>query len=759
MKLTEKEKQSLKDYIEIVKTLKGNPRYEKGLRNGVQNLIVEEKRNQLSKKGNPMIVVVWRNLESGAVGTSYYTTFKKKLHAKAEKISVNQMYQCIVSGAEGFLNVDPLLSIGEGSPFVIPPLATANVIGYDMEVFKHNWSVTFTDVLTDKDFTINDDVELLNKFLNKHNESVFVGYNNKGYDTHILKAIAQGKDPYPISKQIVDGDDNSKVYKMYVGSFLQLIEVDIMQDNRGFSLKEHGGFLGMEIKESDIDFDIDRALTEEEIQSNNYYNVNDVKITNARFIKLLGALKTKALVCQMYDMPYKALFMTNANLIAEILKAEFHEDRGDFFDAYEAPQWLRFDNVEVLKQVAYWVWNGQPLKKKKNKQGEWVTDLGFEIKLRDLTVDVGSGGLHGAIPNYIKKGIIKQSDVGSLYPNTSVNNGYVSRNIPEKYRHFYADILKARMEYKAKGDKDKEQAMKLLLNTYYGVLRAKFNKLYDRRQAIMINITGQMALLDLAEKIEPHAYISALNTDSINYEPFSDEDDKAIEAIKKEWCERTGYLLDTDIITDIAQANINNYVCRFDNGKIKKKGAVSMGGGIKINKAIVYDALSEYFMNGIEPEETIRKEQDLLKFQIISKTGWTYQQTRLYTDLENGKWNEIQKVNRSFAVKEGTDYKLGVIRKYKEPTEKEVVNEETLQTETVEVAEQIVKAIPNEPPRYTIANESISDCHVKREDIDEDYYINLAKLEIMAYQFDKETLKAKLGEDYEESEESAEEGY
>lgn len=736
MKLTAKQKKEVQSYIELVKKLKGNPRYEKGLQNGIQDLLAVDVENKTSAKGNKMLVITWQNLQSFATSKAYYMEFRKNDYAKAQKVKKGELYQSFVSGQGNFINVKPILNIGNGSPLQAPPLATANVVGYDMEVYMYNWSITFTDVLTDKDFVINDNIPLLKKFLDKHNESVFVGYNNKGYDTHILKGIIDGKNPYELSQQIINGDDKAKIFKMYDQKCISLIETDIMQDNRGFSLKEHMAFMGMEVKESDVSFDIDRELTEEEIEQNNYYNVNDVKGTNARFMAILGSLKTKALICDMYDIPYTGLFMTNANLIATILKAEWHENRGDYYNPYEAPEWLRFDNVDVLKQVAYWVWNGQPLRSKM-KDGEIKDDLSFEIKLRDLTVKVGSGGLHGAVPNYIKKKcLIYQDDVGSLYPNTAVLNGYISRNIPKEYQHFYADILEKRMKYKAEGDKEKEQAMKLILNTFYGVLRAKFNKLYDPRQAIMINLTGQLALLDLAEKIEPHAYISALNTDSINYEPFSDEDKEEIEKVKADWCKRTGYKLDSDIITNIAQRDINNYVCKFDTGKVKTKGAVSLGGGVKVNKAIVYTALENYFMDGKTPEETIQECSDMLQFQIISKTGWTYQETRLYNGDE---WKEIQKVNRSFAIKEGTDFETGVIRKWKEATTKE-----NKQGEMEDVPEQVVKGIPNEPERYTIDNKAIENLSVKRSDIDEDYYIKLAKMEIMAYEMDKETLKETL---------------
>lgn len=40
--------------------------------------------------------------------------------------------------------------------------------------------------------------------------------------------------------------------------------MDLYQDNKGFSLKEHSAFLGINIKETEVDFDMDTPLTDEE---------------------------------------------------------------------------------------------------------------------------------------------------------------------------------------------------------------------------------------------------------------------------------------------------------------------------------------------------------------------------------------------------------------------------------------------------------------------------------------------------------------
>lgn len=784
MKLNEKEMQAVKEYIEQVNKLKGVPSQNKGLQNGRQIVIVKSVLETKSKSGKPMMKLELVNQEH-LTKNFFYVMHNDKTYDKLQHVKTGDLLDVIISGVGGFLRCQMLKQLD--SDVELPAggfMNVTNVISYDVEVFKFDWSVVFEDVLTGKQFKVENSLNKLKRFFQKHENNIFIGYNSAGYDKHILKAILDGKQPYEVSKEIIDGERGStQVYRMYNGSIINLAEVDLYQDNKGFSLKEHNAFNGLEIKETDIDFDIDRKLTDEEREQNIYYNGKDVEGTTKRFIQMIGALKTKAMLCEMYDLDYTWLFKTNATLIGEILKAKWHDDRGDLFDKYEKPDWITFNNPDILEQVNEWILEKDKIPKiKKTKNGEsyWTTDLKFTLHLRDLDIELGSGGLHGAIKNYIKRGArLLQADVGSLFPNTMVLHNYISRNIPKKHVHMYSDILKERMQYKHAGEKAKEQALKLVLNTKYGVLRAKFNPLYDPRMAVNVNITGQLAMLDLADKIEPYAFISAMNTDSINYEPYDDECEKKIDEAKQEWCERSGYELDTDIIIDIAQANVNNYVCRFDNGKVKTKGAISMGGGVKWSKAIVYKAVQEYFMSGTPIRETIEACEDLRDFQIISKTGWTYQETRAYVNEKD--YNVIQKVNRSFAVKDTCELPAVKIRKYKEAEllkrpkvedfgfdeenkdyKKAVVEYNDFKTLINEWAKefgkagaiehwkktkgQVAKSIPSEPENYVISNENIEESPVKISDIDFDYYVAEAQHMVNIYEGTED-------DDFEEGEE------
>src|SRR5699024_6305653 len=177
-------------------------------------------------------------------------------------------------------------------------------------------------------------------------------------DSNVMRAYLQGKNPYHVSKAIIESDDRGLVYKMFDTKKTPLFGMDLYQDNRGFSLKEHSAFMGINIKETYVDFDLDRplinwrevmeeynlseemdelTLTDElarvtginvdivynlvmgnalvdEQTLNEIYCKNDVLATELRFEQNIGMLVAKAAIALYFGLDKMALSMTNANL-------------------------------------------------------------------------------------------------------------------------------------------------------------------------------------------------------------------------------------------------------------------------------------------------------------------------------------------------------------------------------------------------------------------------------------------------------------
>ena len=706
--------------LEIFAALAGNGKSFDPLVEGVHQVVVIKAEERLSAKGKEMKEIKVRSTNDGRDATFYIMKFRKQDWKTWENIEVGQQLMITLKYNNGFPNVtiNQKGAVIEDLPEKPNEALTKQTIYiYDIEVFKKDNLFVFRDYFTKEWTVIHNDLKALRKFYLANRDSLFVGYNSHSYDSNVMRAYLQGKNPFHVSKAIIESDDRGLVYKMFDTKKTPLFGMDLYQDNRGFSLKEHSAFMGINIKETDVDFDLDRELTEEEQVLNELYCKNDVLATEKRFEQNIGMLVAKAAIALYFGLDKRALSMTNANLTAELLGAEKTPDRGDELDKYELPEGFEIES-ETIRQ-AFMTDDFDA-----NDTGH--ASISLDVPRRDVTEVLGVGGIHGAKESFIHVGNFHARDVGSLYPNTMVLFDYLSRNIPEDKRHIYQMLLDERMEAKYSNKEFTEikgvqiptklliNGYKLPLNTKYGAMGAEFNKLYDPRMRLLVCITGQMAMWDLLEKIENHATIIQSNTDAHYYIPFSDEDEKAIDEIANDWMKRTGYTLDDDPFKAIFQKDVNNYLAVTSDGKVKFKGAIGLTNGLKVSKAIVSNAFINYVVAGKDYKEFINECDELRQFQMITKTGYTFDDTV----VRDSKGNELkaQKVNRTFAVKDPN--KAVEIFKVKRGA---VIEEEGT---TIVGDDSYTKGLANAPEYYAIDNAAIGEGWITLDDIDKEYYIN-----------------------------------
>ena len=706
--------------LEIFSNLAGNGKSFDPMIEGIHQVVVIKAEERLSAKGKEMKEIKVRSTNDGRDATFYIMKFRKQDWKIWQDIVVGQQLMITLKYNNGFPNV----TINQNGAVidVLPEkpnkaLTNQTIYIYDIEVFKKDNLYVFRDYFTKEWTVIHNDLDSLRKFYLANRDSLFIGYNSHSYDSNVMRAHMQGKNPYHVSKAIIESDDRGLVYTMFDTKKTPLFGMDLYQDNRGFSLKEHSAFLGINIKETEVDFDIERELTEEEQTLNEIYCKNDVLATELRFEQNIGMLVAKATIALYFGLDKTALSMTNANLTAELLGAVKQEERGDELDKYELPEGFEIESDEIKKAFM----SGEF---EQNEKGN--ASIALEVNRRDVTEVLGVGGIHGAKESFIYVGDFNARDVGSLYPNTMTLFNYESRNIPEDKKHVFQMLLDERMKAKYS---DKEtidvrgvkiptklliNGFKLPLNTTYGAMGATFNKLYDPRMRLLVCITGQMALFDLLEKIEPHATIIQSNTDAHYYIPFSDEDAKKIDELAKDWEKRTGYTLDNDPFKAIFQKDVNNYLAVTADGKVKFKGAIGLTNGLKVSKAVVSNAFINYVVGGKDYKEFINECEDLRQFQIISKTGWTFDDT-VVRDAD-GNEHKAQKVNRVFAIKDPSN--AVEIFKVKRGS---IMDEEGT---TIVGDDSYTKGVPNAPEYYMIDNDAIGEGTITLDKLDKDYYIN-----------------------------------
>jgi len=193
-------------------------------------------------------------------------------------------------------------------------------------------------------------------------------------------------------------------------------------------------------------------------------------------------------------------------------------------------------------------------------------------------------------------------------------------------------------------------------------MKNQYNKLYDPFMATCVCLTGQLLIVDLMNKIHkrvPDMEIIQLNTDGWVLS-VPDKDVPTLHEIVGQWKKKTGFNVDTDIISKLWQRDVNNYVMEFDTGKIKAKGGTVKnwkGGDFRSNSTTIIDeALVEYMIKGTSIADTIMGCHDLERFQIILKAGSTYAECgKVGKDKET--YETIPgKVHRIYAANEGFEF-------------------------------------------------------------------------------------------------------
>ncbi len=535
---------------------------------------------------------------------------------------------------------------------------------YDMEVFAYDWLAVFKDTADGEYTIIHNDPDAVREFIS--DDAVYCGFNSKFYDQYIVKAICSGLSPEEVKEvnDFIIGGGLGWEAPLLRGVYHRFNNIDIRDDMQmGLSLKAIEGHLGLSVEETAVPFDIDRPLTPEELQETIRYCKHDVDTTE-RLVEIRKEyLKSKMFVGQMVGLPdEKSLSMTNAKLTSALLGAtpqEYGDERNYSYPPNLALEFIPKEVTDFFDQMHDPSISDTDLFKGK-----------LEIKVGGCPCVIAYGGIHAAIPCYSEEATgtrtIRNYDVASLYPSLMINCGYTSRSIPSA--DGFKEVYQRRMAAKNSGDKATSDALKLVLNTTYGAMLNKYNDLFDPRMGRSVCVSGQLFILELAQRYVKHlktVKIIQLNTDGIMIS-IDESELSQLTSLNDEWQERTGFVLEEDVLKKIVQKDVNNYVEIKANGKTKAKGGYVVRGippagafNINNNATIVAKAIMDYFVNGTPVEKTISECSDIMEFQLIAKAGVKYREAY---HLVDGVKNPVQKVNRVYAT---SDTRYGKVFKVK----------------------------------------------------------------------------------------------
>ena len=487
---------------------------------------------------------------------------------------------------------------------------------YDFEVFKHDWMVVVINPVIRDERVIINDVDALTALYEERKRDIWVGYNNLHYDQFIFKGILCGFDPKAINDFIIAEGRKGWQYSSLLRK-VYMVNYDVFHPRTDRGLKTHEAYLGNDICETTVPFDIDRKLTEAEIAETVKYCRHDVEQTIEVFMQRKSEFDARMDLLKMFDLPLVYLGKTDAQLTAIILGAERPaRPRDDEFDI-ETLACLDLGPYDFIRA--------------------WYLDSANQDYSATLDFDIAGcphkcawGGLHGALTQYAGEGYFINVDVESYYPAEMIAHKLLSRNVQDPSK--FEGIRDHRIELKHVGD-PRQKALKLVVNGTYGASKDKFNALYDPRQANMVCVNGQLMLIDLMHKLKIYAGAEIIqsNTDGVlirmpdDFEGGPDAFYDRVDDVAYEWEHRTGMGLEFDEFTRVYQKDVNNYVLVAADGSTKTKGAyVKKLGPLDYDLAVVNKALVDYMVHGVPVEDTIAADDDLIDYQRVVKVSGKY---------------------------------------------------------------------------------------------------------------------------------------
>ena len=555
---------------------------------------------------------------------------------------------------------------------------------YDFEVWPKLWCVTIINPITkEKTAIVNDSKKLICHYA-KHKDEIYVGFNSRNYDDYIFKATLCGFEPWKMNDWIINKGRRGWEFS----SLLQKVQLNSFDCMVGFNgLKTLEAFIGMDIRETEIPFDYDGEFTPEMIDKVLFYNEHDVLATIRVFMERKSEFDSYMGLLKLFNLPLSYLSKSKAQLAAIITGAKKTKHKDEF--NVSLPPTMRIE--KYTKVTEYF-------------ENDWNYDTNLEIEIAGVPHTYGTGGIHGAIPNYFGEGEFLHVDVNSYYPSLIIRYPEYCMSRTGASLEKFKEIYESRLAFKAQGDA-RADALKIVINSFYGANKDKFNPLYDPRCANNICIFGQVLLTDLIERLEGHCDLIQSNTDGLIIKLHNNRDE--VMEICKEWEERTGMTLGYDRVFKIAQKDVNNYIMVMEKKgkqKIEAKGAyVKDLNDLDYDMAIVNKAVRDYLLYNISVESTILPCSDMRMFQKGVKLSHKYK----WVEHEKGDSKEKfdNKCYRVFASKDQRDGRILKCDGVRNPAK-----------------------FGNTPDRCFIVNDDITNAKTDWfPQLDKQYYIDLAK--------------------------------
>lgn len=558
------------------------------------------------------------------------------------------------------------------------------VIVYDIEIFPNCFHCCCKDTQLDKLYKFeiserrNQVVELVNYFMDRKDKKIMCGYNNHHYDDVVINYIIEYcprlmKLPYwricqslfNLSQTIITAEDGNveEIKRWKYANYFYSMDLLTMQ----FSSKLRVGLKSMQVtmqyrnvQEYEGDFTL--PLPKDEIDKMIVYNINDVESTEELLNRLEKDIDLRLFIQDEYGID--ALSMDSVKFGETILAKKYCEATGISMD--ELKEMRSPMDYIPLKDVIF------PFIKYKNPKLQAVLEemkeqtvyskerKSYEKKLvlSNTVYSIGVGGIHSLNkPKIFRPGpdeYLGHCDVASMYPSLLIKHKLTPRHLGEIFLSIYSKIYDERIEAKHSGQKLKNLALKLTLNSVTGKMQQETSWMYDPFNVFRIRINGQLILLMLVDRLlELNCEIVQVNTDGVMYIAKKTAADQIQETVSE--VERiTQLTFESDNYEAFYQYAVNDYFGvvegysqSHDPELIERKGMFrtepTLGKGLA--PAIIPKAVINYFLTKQPVSEYIRQQTNIHDFLMSQRADKKFK-------VQHG-YRYVQRINRYYASTNG----------------------------------------------------------------------------------------------------------
>lgn len=562
------------------------------------------------------------------------------------------------------------------------------VIVYDIEIFPNVFHCTCKDTETNKLYFFeisnrkNQLTELVDFFFFKNiGDKMFCGYNNKHYDDVMINYLIDFyykmdslsylkicNSLFNLSSTIVTSEegDTSKFKRWKYAKYFYSMDLLTML----FSSKLRVGLKEMQVtmhykNVEEYSGDFSQFLPDSEIDNMIEYNINDVESTTELLNRLKDDVQLRLFIEKEYGID--ALSMDSVKFGETLLLKKYCEETRlseQYVKTLRSPMdYIPLKDV-ILPFISYKNPKLQDVLKDMKSQIVYSKERkGYEKKfvLSNVRYSVGVGGIHSLhtpqifVPN--DNEYIGHSDVASMYPSFIIKYKWIPRHLGKEFWQVYSQIYKERIEAKHSGQKLKNLALKLTLNSVTGKMQQETSWMYDPFSVFKIRINGQLILLMLVDRLlELNCKIVQVNTDGVMYIAQKTQREAVQEAVS-EVEQLTQLTFESDDYEAFYQYAINDYFgvekgfSQSHNPKlIEKKGMFitdpRLGKGLA--PAIIPKAVINYFLTKQPTSEYIKSSKNIEDFLMYQRVDKKFKV--LHGDVP------IQRINRFYAST--NDYSL-----------------------------------------------------------------------------------------------------